>query len=560
MECVDWPAQSKSGSRTEIPDMDASSGQAARSSIQPALEPLRIGLLADRRHGFDNWQLALIHRLLADDRLCLQSIILCPPKQAAAPAAFRLAAALERSTLGRQPRYIPTSQESADFPFIALDDLPDADLWQNLDLVLAISPLDIPLGALPRLPYGSWQFSFLEEANASADWYGYQEVMARNPSTKLRITVRQTDDRDDKLLATAEFSTKFSAVRNSDFIKERAVTLVMRELRKLAVERVLCTLPSSATTTAHRPPSLAKLLPYGVRVGRNLLARGREALGVRLKIAAPPWAIFVGNGRPEDFDPRTAVLLKPDDDELRADPFLFQHDEETYVFYEAYTPSDTKAHIAVGRLVDDRLERLGIALKAEHHLSYPFVFRHADGIFMIPETNQARRLEVWRCIEFPLRWELHATALEGQSSADSALFPFAGKWWLFTNLSEFHAYEDHCSELHVFEVDGPDLKWIKPHRNNPVVMGSTEARNGGRPFEHGGQLYRPSQRNEYGIYGYGLNIMEVEELDLDSYSERCIRTIKPDFAPGIIACHHMDASNGRYVIDAMFADQADLLR
>ena len=54
--------------------------------------------------------------------------------------------------------------------------------------------------------------------------------------------------------------------------------------------------------------------------------------------------------------------------------------------------------------------------------------------------------------------------------------------------------------------------------------------------------------------------MEVEELDLDSYSERCVRTIKPDFAPGIVACHHMDASNGRYIIDAMFADQAALRR
>lgn len=539
--------------------MDASAVSTTKTS-GASLAPLRIALLSDRRERLEDWQLALIDRLLADGRFSLQSVIVCPRKPGTAPSAFRLAAWLERSTLGRQPDYVPRSPEILELPFITLDDLNARDLGAELDLVLAISPSVITSAVFSKLPFGTWHFSFLDEADAEADWYGYEEAIAGRPSTTLRITVRRLDVQDGETLATAEFSTKFSAVRNSDFIKERAVTLVMRELRKLAVERVLCTLPSSATTTAHRPPSLAKLLPYGVRVGRNLLARGREALGVRLKIAAPPWAIFVGNGRPEDFDPRTAVLLKPDDDELRADPFLFQHDEETYVFYEAYTPSDTKAHIAVGRLVDDRLERLGIALKAEHHLSYPFVFRHADGIFMIPETNQARRLEVWRCIEFPLRWELHATALEGQSSADSALFPFAGKWWLFTNLSEFHAYEDHCSELHVFEVDGPDLKWIKPHRNNPVVMGSTEARNGGRPFEHGGRLYRPSQRNEYGIYGYGLNIMEVEELDLDSYSERCIRTIKPDFAPGIIACHHMDASNGRYVIDAMFADQADLLR
>ena len=540
--------------------MDASTAAKATATGRPALLPLRIGLLTDDRHDLENWQLALIDRLLADARFSLKAMIVYPPKIGTAPAAFRLAAALERRSLGRQPVYRPKDPGFAAIASVTLGEQIGRAGGPELDLVLAISPLDLPQDAFSDLPFGSWQFSFSHQANADADWYGYHEVISGKPATELRITVRRAGGREDETLAMAEFSTKFSAVRNADFIKERAVTLVMRELRKLAEARVLTALPLPATMPATRPPSLGKLLPYAASLGRNLLARGRQAVEEKLGIGAAPWVLFVGDGRPEDFDPRTSVLLEPDDDELRADPFLFAHEGETYVFYEAYTPSNTKAHIAVGRLVGNSLERQGIALKAEHHLSYPFIFRHDDGIFMIPETNRARRLEVWRCVEFPMRWELHATALEGQSSADSALFPFGGKWWLFTNLSEFHAYEDHCSELHVFEVDGPDLKWMKPHRNNPVVMGSTEARNGGRPFEQGGRLYRPSQRNEYGIYGYGLNIMEVEELDLETYSERCVRTIKPDFAPGIVACHHMDASNGRYIIDAMFADQAALRR
>lgn len=539
--------------------MDASAASTTRAPGVPSLAPLRIALLSDRREYLHNWQMALIDRLLADDRFCLQPVIVCPQKPGTAPALFRLAAWLERSTLGRQPGYVPNSPGCAQLPFIPLEEFADRNLMAELDLVLAIAPSATP-AAFFGLPFGTWHFSFLDEADVDTDWYGYEEAITGEPSTTLRITVRRTGVQREETVTAAEFNTKFSAVRNGDFIKERAVTLVMRELRKLAATRVLTTLPSSASTPAHQPPGFGKLLPYAASVGRNLLARASEAIKIKLKIAAPPWALFLGHGRPEDFDPRTALLLKPDDDELRADPFLFQDDGETYIFYEAYTPSNTKAHIAVGRLVGDKLERLGIALKADHHLSYPYIFRHADEIFMIPETNQARRLEVWRCVEFPLRWELHATGLEGQSSADSALFPFAGKWWLFTNLSEFHAYEDHCSELHVFEVDGPDLKWMKGHRNNPVVMGSSEARNGGRPFEHDGRLYRPSQRNEFGIYGYGLNIMEVEKLDLETYSERCVRTIRPDFAPGIVACHHMDASNGLYVIDAMFADQTSLRR
>ena len=540
--------------------MDSSAGPIARASGSHSPSPLRIGLLTDRRHGFENWQLALFDRILADDRLSLGAVVVSPPMPSSPPAAFRLAASLERWALGGQPDYRPTHAEVTKLPFIALDRWADRGEASDLDLLLVISPLAIPEDAGHTPEFGTWRFSFLDEASASADWFGYGEVVSRQPATELRITLSRGPGREDETLAKAQFNTKFSAVRNGDFIKERAVTLAMRELRKLARSRVLDVLPSTTAIATTGPPSLRQLVPYAASLGSNLLAHARRAAETRLKIGADPWALFVGEGRPEDFDPRTSVLLRPDSAEFRADPFLFQHGEETYVFYEAYTPSDTMAHISVGRLVGDRLESLGVALKAEHHLSYPFVFRHGDEIFMVPETNKARRLEVWRCVEFPLRWELHATGLEGQSSADSALFPFGGKWWLFTNLSEFHAYEDHCSELHVFEVDGPDLKWITPHRNNPVVIGSTEARNGGRPFQHNGRLYRPSQRNEHGIYGYGLNIMEIERCDLDTYSERCVRTIEPDFAPGLVACHHMDASGGRYVIDAMFADQAKLLR
>lgn len=539
--------------------MDRSTTQIGQTSRRPSSAPLRIGLLVDRREGLENWQLALIDRILADDRFRLPTVLVCPPKPDTASVVFLMAESLERSALGRQPRYHPKSRQFADLPWKPYEDKVDRHHLGELDLVLALSPLSMPLDAFSTLPFGLWRFSFLNEATAKADWFGYQEVIAGTPATELRIEVHRAEQ-PRGTLATAAFNTKFSAVRNRDFIKERAVTLVMRELRKLADTRTLTVPPSATPAQGAQAPSGRQLLSYAGALGRSLLGRTRQAVAARFGVAAPAWALFIGNGQPADFDPKTAILLKPEDDELRADPFLFEHDGQMFVFYEAYTPRDSKAHIAVGRLQGDRLEPLGIALTAAHHLSYPFVFRHDGEIFMIPETHQAQRLEVWRSVIFPLGWELHATALEGQSSADSALVPFGGKWWLFTNLSEFHAYEDHCSELHLFEVDGPDLKSVKPHRGNPVVVGSTEARNGGRPFEHGGRLYRPSQRNEHGIYGYGLNIMEIEQLDLQIYRERCVRSIEPDFAPGILACHHFDAASGRYIIDAMFADQANLFR
>jgi hypothetical protein len=43
--------------------------------------------------------------------------------------------------------------------------------------------------------------------------------------------------------------------------------------------------------------------------------------------------------------------------------------------------------------------------------------------------------------------------------------------------------------------------------------------------------------------------MEILRLDLDHYEERRLRHITPDFAPGLIGCHHFDALDGWCVID-----------
>ncbi len=520
----------------------------------PSATVLRIGVLVDRPDHLENWQLRIIDRILEDNRFCLASILVspAPADRGKASKLLQLAFRLERSTLGRQPRYHPKHFSLADLPFEPVHSRVCDGSGQKLDLVLCLSDGGSNEPALADLRFGEWHFSFSPHASAGADWFGYAGVIERSPVTEMHIEVRRDGAATGSILATAAFNTKFSAVRNGDFIKERAVTLLMRELRRLAdTGRMELVRPRPETKEAPRPPTGRQLARYAATLSRNLLARAVEAVQAKLGKDAAAWALYVGDGNSQDFDPRTALPVTSLGDEIRADPFLIEHEGQTYVFYEALEPGQTKAHIAVGRLIGNTLERLGVALKCHHHLSFPFVFRHDGQLFMMPETNQARRLEIWRCTEFPLRWELHSSALEGLSSADSTLTLFRGRWWLLTNISDFHAYEDHCSELHLFEVDGPDLKRVVPHRHNPVVIGSSVARNGGRPFEHAGKLFRPSQRNEHGIYGYGLNIMEIEQLDLETYRERCLRTIEPDFAPGLMACHHLDAAAGRYVIDVL---------
>lgn len=529
-------------------------------SPQPVAQPVRIGVVTDRTDGFENWQLRVLDRIAADYRFRLDVFLLTPeqPAERKVSSLLSLASRLERAALGRQPVFVPQhfdpgAQRFEHFGGGAVRGGTErlTALLKDTDLVLCLCAEGLPAEALHLLPFGEWHLSFSTQSSGDVDWSGYQSVIEKQPSTGLRLLVRSGDPAGTLCIASSAFNTKFSAVRNGDFVKERAVTLVMRELGRIVdTGRLGDAVAGDVEDYPETVPSDVDLLRYGYSLSSALLGRAGKALMSRVGGGSAVWTLYTGRGAIDDFDPRQAVEIVPEDDEIRADPFILEHEGECYLFYEAYAQGQHKAHIAVSRFVGDRLERLGVALECDHHLSYPFIFRHGGDLFMMPETNQARRLEVWRCIDFPLRWELYSTALEGLSAADSTLTFFQGRWWLFTNLSDFHAYEDHCSELHVFEVDGPALSRIVPHKRNPVVIDSTLARNAGRMFERGGRLYRPSQRNENGIYGYGLNIMEIEQLDLETYRERCIRTITPDFKPGLMGCHHFDAGGGRYVIDA----------
>jgi hypothetical protein len=526
-----------------------------------ASKPLRIGVLIAHGRAFENWELMVLDRILADPRFELAAVLAHgrPFGERKTSRLLSWCARLEARALANQAAYVPKHFDGSHPPvecYVTSDqngsggNLTPAFLQRlHLDLVIRTTPEGLPNDAIHVLPFGEWAFNFSDQRSADADWFGYADILANAPTTDLLLYANYGSKAARVQIARAAFNIKLSAAKGSAFARERGVTLLLRELVRLADTRQFD--PPAIDGSPDVPaPSFRDLLRYTSTLAGSVSVRAFKRIKARLHSDSALWTLYTGRGHIDDFDPSQAVEIPPSKSSIKADPFLFQHGDECYLFYEAYARGDRKAHIAVGRFKGDAVEQIGVALECPYHLSYPFVFSEGDQIFMIPETHQARRLEVWRCSQFPLKWELYATALEGQSPADSVLTRYNGKWWLFTNISDYHAYEDHCSELYLFEVDGPKLTRIEPHKHNPVVIGSTEARGAGRIFEQGGRLLRPSQRNAHGIYGYGLNIMEIETLTLEDYRERCIRTIAPGFKPGLYGCHHFDATSGRYVLDA----------
>ena len=502
--------------------------------------PVSIAVIIDEAADHEIGVRRVLDALASDDSFRISSIYIANTTSQKLSGLYRGYMALEQQLIARRRPFEALAWEKAreqtgDTPIDEIDAARDA-----VDVIVDLTSTAFDESNLGVARHGVWKLS------SFAPTTGFYESLQRSAVTTVRL-LQHRKDAPVSIIATANYSTKHFASRNAAFVREKSSQLLIRELRRLWFTNRVRN-EGVYADDQRSPPGFINITRY---VSRALHALAQRALiKFRAAIGRRPGMFYlrIGDGGPLDFDPQKGVDIIPDENRYWADPFLFEHENQTYVFFEDVDYATRKATISVGSIEGDEFALLGTALDTDYHLSYPFIFEHQSEIFMLPETCQAKRLEVWRCLEFPAKWERYATALDGTITADSVIFQKDGTWWLFSNITN-DSYADHCSELHIFQVDGPALTSIVPHPLNPVVIDTQTARGAGRIFEHDGKLLRASQCNIFGTYGYGLNIMEITRLSLEDYDEQLLRRLEPEFESGLIGCHHADFLNGRYVID-----------
>ena len=155
-------------------------------------------------------------------------------------------------------------------------------------------------------------------------------------------------------------------------------------------------------------------------------------------------------------------------------PFVVNYNNNKVIFVEDYDLSSKKGKISAYEVREDGHKEIGVALEEKFHLSYPFLIKSNENLFMVPETHEAKDIRIYKCIEFPLKWKLHKILMKDVSAADTNIFKFNNKYWLFTNLDSSNL-GDYCSELHIFYADDIDSTTWKPHSLNPVIFDSKKA-------------------------------------------------------------------------------------
>ena len=190
-----------------------------------------------------------------------------------------------------------------------------------------------------------------------------------------------------------------------------------------------------------------------------------------------------------------------------ADPFLVECDEQVFCFVEEWIYSKSKGVISTYKVTGEKVERLGIVLEEEFHLSFPFIFEWNQKYYMCPETAEKKEIRLYECINFPFSWKFHSILIPDINAVDSLLVPIGGVWWLITNVSRGNN-PNYSSELAIYSADSPLSTDWKLESIDPICDYPVNSRNGGLVVR-GKEFFRVRQSRKPFHYGSSFSLHKI---------------------------------------------------
>lgn len=199
-----------------------------------------------------------------------------------------------------------------------------------------------------------------------------------------------------------------------------------------------------------------------------------------------------------------------------ADPFLFEHENRTYLFVEMFDNKTEIGIIGCSEYVDGKFTQPVPVLQESFHLSYPYVFEKDGEIFMMPETHEDNCIQLYKAVNFPDKWEKHHVIVKGENFVDTVIF----KDMLLT--SKVTDPVNMVTRLELYDFNsGEQLSPFPASEENQLKRGA------GQIFESNGKAIRPAQNCENAFYGGGIIFYEIEDSADGKYSEKEIGRITP---------------------------------
>jgi hypothetical protein len=403
---------------------------------------------------------------------------------------------------------------------------------------------------LPLARHGVWFFLDHERLFTGQTPLGFWEVLTQQPVTVQYLQARIATS--SQTLVLHEYYGRTNArsikVSRNDLLWKSAafVTRKLNELHRVdSLEQLMnVQVRSEAPIARNAASNLSVVKPIAAHVTRSLYSRLLRELHFE------QWTIgFSFSPTPDSVDREFGKFdwLVPPKGSYWADPFPVQVGDQDYLLFEEFVHAENKGYLRVAAIGPEGLQETPrTLLRQEYHLSYPFVFTWQGQQYMIPETQEANRIDVYKFDAFPYTVSYYTTLMDGITAADTTLIEVDGGWWMFVAIAT--PGTRNFDELFLYYADNPFGPWV-PHPRNPIKSDVRSARPAGRIFARQGRHYRPAQDCSR-RYGYAMRLQEIKVLSETDYAEEEAQVILPDWSSDVLATHTFNFSGTLTVIDA----------
>lgn len=216
-----------------------------------------------------------------------------------------------------------------------------------------------------------------------------------------------------------------------------------------------------------------------------------------------------------------------------ADPFIYNG----YLFCELIHKNIGHKGGVIGcSPLQENLE-FKVIIKEKFHLSYPHIFEYENKIYMIPESCKANKLLLYKCINFPYKWEKKCVLKNNFSCYDTTTFKLDKKFYLFTT-------EKNSGETYLFKINNLLKSKLEIDKKNILP---NCYRGGGNTFSINNELFIPIQPSEVKFYGERLSIYKIKRIENKEIVFEFVYEIKiPSKYKGI---HHLSNHNNIFICD-----------
>jgi hypothetical protein len=421
------------------------------------------------------------------------------------------------------------------------------------DVILHCAPGPVPTTLAPVARFGIWSIHLAQPNQPRPLVPYFREVDKGELLSGVALLMYGGPLGGVHILTHAQVATEHSLFRGKNGVRPvlTALTFVIRKLHDLhergweKFAETLQPLPQPPVATNATPGNLEMLkflAPRALRRVANLVHPPRQSFRWRLALRSGYPCKLVDQAKPEGLS--AFRWVSPRQGGYFADPFLIHRDGHLWLFCEELSYLEGKGALSCMEVLPDgQLTEPVRVLTRPYHISYPAVFESDGDVFMIPETVQSGKVELYHAVSFPHSW-VKVRDLLSIRAADCTPFFHEGRHWLFVPAID---PAEASTQLLLFHAIRPDGEWTL-HPSSPISLDVRHARCAGAIVFRDGKLFRPSQ-DCAPYYGHQLNIHQITHLDPDHYQERLVHALSPETWPGMRGVHTYATYGDIEVID-----------